>query len=220
MPVFPLFLELGGRPCLVAGAGAVGVAKARSLVEAGAEVLLVDPAPGAEALALEAADPRVTLERRAVRDEDCEGREVVFACTGDDDVDSAVERASTRAGAICCRADARARVASGAVLRRGEVCVAVSSGGASPALAAEARDRIAAVVGDEFAVAAGLLAGLRSRLKNEVADAALRREALTQPLVASLLEDLRAGRVEAARVAVELALERARAGAGDGRCTR
>lgn len=226
MPIFPIFLELAGRSCLVAGAGAVGAGKARSLAEAGAEVVLVDPSPAAAAVDLAAGSPRVRLERREFRDDDCDGRTLVFACTGDEDIDTAIERASERAGAICCRADGRGRASSGALLRRGDVCVAVSSAGASPALAAEARDRIAAVVGEEFAAAAGLLADLRKNLREQVADASARREALAAPLVRALLEDLGAGREADARAAVDRALEAARraacaaAGAEERRCTR
>ncbi len=226
MPVFPIFLELDGRGCLVAGAGAVGVAKARSLADAGAEVLLVDPSPCEAALELVGARARVRLERRAFRDEDCDGRALVFACTGDEDADASVERACRRVGAICCRADGRGFVSAGAVLRRGEVCVAVSSGGASPVLAAEARDGVATVVGEEYGAAAGLLAELRTRLRGDVADASVRREALGRPLVQEVLAELRAGRRENARAAVERALEAARRaaaappGAQEQGCTR
>ncbi|MEW5935766.1 MAG: siroheme synthase, partial [Bacillota bacterium] len=67
---------------------------------------------------------------------------------------------------------------SPAVLQRGPVTVAVSTGGASPALAALIRDRIADVVGDEVGEWAEVLASFRRRVQERVGDAAARQDLL------------------------------------------
>lgn len=230
MQVFPVFLDLANRPCLVVGGGTVGCDKASALAAAGADVLVVDPSASAPAVSLSAVEGGLSVETRLFRDEDCERRVLVFACTNDESVNAAVARAAAARGVPCCRADGGGGdFSTGALLRRGEVCVAVSSTGTSPAVAVEARDRIASVVGEEFGIAARMLGGLRERLRGRVANASTRAEALRGNLIAELLEALRSGHDDRARSLVEDAYEAAcRAdaqGSGQGtaqgsRCTR
>jgi precorrin-2 dehydrogenase/sirohydrochlorin ferrochelatase len=205
--LFPVFLDLARRPCLVVGGGAVGRHKAAALAAAGATVLVVDPSPPASLLSLAGTEPAVTVEAREFRDGDCAGRILVFACTENEGVNAAVAAAAAAHGALCCRADGGGDFSTGALLRRGEFCVAVSSGGSSPGLAVHARDRIAVVVGDEFGVAARLLRALRERLRGRVPEASARASALRSVQVADLLEALRAGDEGAARTLVDGAYE-------------
>jgi precorrin-2 dehydrogenase/sirohydrochlorin ferrochelatase len=150
--------------------------------------------------------PGLRVETRPFRDQDCDRRVLVFACTNDPEANDAVARAATACGVPCCRADgARGDFSTGAVLRRGEVCVAVSTTGSSPVLAVEARDRIAAVVGEEYAVATRMLGDLRDRLRDNVADASARAGALRGSLTSDLLEALRGGNDDEARALVEKA---------------
>lgn len=226
MRPFPVFLDLSGRPCLVVGGGAVGCRKARGLVEAGARVLVVDPAPGDALRLLRTENPSLEMKERTFEDGDCEGRFLVYACTPCADVNSAVAAAASRHGALCSRADGGGDFSGAAVLRRGRLCLAVSSGGLSPTLAALARDRAAAAVGEEFAEAAELLGELRERVLDEGGgrDAG---EALGVATAAAVVEALGAGRREDARRLVEEAWGRVRvsapsAGSGTGSttCTR
>lgn len=218
MKRFPVFLDVCGRPCLVVGAGRVGLAKAKSLVDAGASVLAVDPAPGAQAAAMAG----LTIEARAFRSDDCRGRFLVFACTGDAGVNEAVAAAARAAGALCCRADdgAEGDFTTGATLRRGDVCIAVSTGGASPGLSIEARDRVATVVGEEFGEAAHLLGTLRDRLGPNAGN---RAAALGGNLARDVVAALESGARPQAEALVEEAFvtSRARTTASEGdQCTR
>lgn len=210
MQVFPVFFDLTQRPCLVVGGGRVGCDKASALVAAGADVLVVDPSASAPAVALATIERRLVVATRPFCDEDCRGRVLAFACTDDGSVNAAVARAASSLGIPCCRVDGGGDFSTGALLRRGEVCVAVSSAGTSPALAIEARDRIAAVVGDEFAAAARLLGGLRERLRSSVTSATARTEALRGNLTRDLLEALRNGHHDRALALVDEAYEAAR----------
>jgi precorrin-2 dehydrogenase/sirohydrochlorin ferrochelatase len=213
--VFPVFLDLAHRPCLVVGGGEVGREKAASLAAAGADVLVVDPSPSRSTLSLAETESRVAVDLRPFREDDCAGRRLVFACTDDEAVNAAVLRASSDRGVLCCRADAGGDFSTGALLRRGDLCVAVSSGGTSPALAIEARDRAAAAIGEEFGKAAELLGQLRERLRGAVPDASARVAALRGTLVAAVLEALRDGDDDGARALVDEAFDSARRAAGD-----
>lgn len=216
MQVFPIFLDVRGRSCLVAGGGAVGLEKAQRLREAGAEVVVLDPAPSAATREFASGDPAVTIVPREFRPDDCDGRALVFACTADDTVNAQVLEAARARGILVQRTDGNAEAGEvgdflgGAVLRRGELCVAVSSGGASPAFASATRDRIAEVVGDEFGEAVAMLGQLRSRLRAEVADPLARRRASRAVVDGGLVDLLREGRRAEAAALVATALDEAR----------
>lgn len=221
MTAFPLFLDLARRCCLVVGGGAVGCDKARQLAGAGAQVLVVEPEPSRELFDLAAASPAVTIEARLFEPGDCRGKLLVFTCTGDEAVNDAAAADAAACGALCCRSDGGAGgdFSTGAVLRRGDVCVAVSSGGASPALAAAARDLLAPVIGDEFAAAAEMLGRLRDQLQSCVPDGRARRAALRDAAAAELLGALREGRRADAEAVLARVLRRA-IHAEENPCTR
>jgi siroheme synthase-like protein len=149
---FGAFLRLRGRRCLVVGGGAIGERKARDLLRAGAAVTLVSPAltSGLAALARAGA---IAHRPRAFRGADARGATLVIAATGIADVDTTVAAAARRHKSLVNVVDrpAACDVILPSVLRRGRLQIAVSTGGASPALAREIRKRLEAVIGPEYA---------------------------------------------------------------------
>ena len=132
---FPLHLRLGGRRVLVVGGGAVAARRARSLVEAGADVRVV-------AVEVTAALPDVPVERRAFADDDVDGAWLVLACTGV--VDAAVAAACEQRRVWCVRAD-DAELSTAwvpAVARVDDVVVSVTAG-RDPRRAVALRDALA-----------------------------------------------------------------------------
>ena len=148
---FPAFLDLRGRRCLVVGGGAVADRKVQGLLQCGARVTVVSPAL-VPALARLVAAGRVEHRARAFRRIDARCVLVVSA-TGVAEVDDAVAEAARRHGALVNAVDrpARCDFIYGSVLRRGELQIAVSTGGRAPALAREIRRRLEPVVGAEYA---------------------------------------------------------------------
>jgi precorrin-2 dehydrogenase/sirohydrochlorin ferrochelatase len=140
---FPVFLDLRGRRCLVVGGGAVAERKVQALVDCEADVVVVSltATPGLAALA---ATGVVAYRERRFRRSDVRGCALVVAATGVAEVDRAVAASARRAGALVNVVD-RAEACDfilPSVLRRGELQVAVSTGGRSPALAREIRQRL------------------------------------------------------------------------------
>jgi siroheme synthase-like protein len=154
-----------GRDCLVVGGGAVAARKARELARCGAAVSVVAPVVEPELSAL----PGVAVEARPYRSSDVSRRFLVVAATDDRAVNRRVA-ADAEASGVWVNAvddpDACSFTAP-AVLRRGPVAVAVSTGGRSPALAAWLRDRLAEVVGPELGPLAELLSEARAALQAE-----------------------------------------------------
>ncbi|WP_305041824.1 precorrin-2 dehydrogenase/sirohydrochlorin ferrochelatase family protein [Geoalkalibacter sp.] len=160
MAEYPLSVRLTGRRCVVVGAGAVGRRKVAGLLAAGARVRVVDPR--AEALA-ELAD--VEAEQRPWRAEDVEGAFLVFAATDDRELNARIVAAARAAGALAQAVDdpRGGDFHLPAVLRRGDLTLAVSTGGLSPALAAAVRDRLAREYGPEWARVLEIAAALRQK---------------------------------------------------------
>ena len=145
--MYPIVVRLQGRRCLVVGGGRVALRKVEGLMAAGALVSVVAPAVE-EGIALLAREGVVTVEERPYRAEDMAGAWLVFAATDDPAVQQAVFDDAERAGVWVNAADEPERCAFflPAVHRRDPVLVAVSTQGASPALAGWLRDRLAAAL--------------------------------------------------------------------------
>lgn len=168
----PLQLRVRGRRCLVVGAGPVGTRRAATLAAAGADVVVVAPEPCADAEVL-ARDGVVELRRRTALDSDVQDCLLVVTATGVSDVDESIARAATASGALVNRADGGGDgdVTLPAVVRRGPVQVAVSTGGAAPGLARELARRLDESLGaltglDDAGVA--LLVDLVAELRSEL----------------------------------------------------
>src|SRR5881296_4234132 len=149
---FPAFLDLRGRRCLVVGGGAIAERKVHGLLECGARVGVVSPAL-VPALARLVASGRIEHRARAFRKADARRCVLVVAATGTAAVDDAVAVAARRHNALVNAVDrpARCDFIYGSVLRRGELQVAVSTGGRAPALAREIRRRLESIIGPEYA---------------------------------------------------------------------
>src|SRR5688572_26450056 len=125
-------LDLEGRSCLVVGGGQVALEKVRGLLECGARVTAVAPRVTEELLELD-----VELVRRGYRDSDLVGRFLVVAATSTTSVNRRVHAEAETRSLPCNVVDVPELCSFilPAVLRRDPIAVAVSTGGASPALA-------------------------------------------------------------------------------------
>jgi precorrin-2 dehydrogenase/sirohydrochlorin ferrochelatase len=151
-------LDLRGRRCVVVGGGSVGLEKTRGLLACGADVTVVSPELHAELASL-----GVTVRRRRYRSSDLSGAFLVIAATADRAVNERVHRDAEERGMLCNVADVPdlCNFILPAVHREGPIAVAVSTGGASPALAKRIRDDVAAMLTPTHAELAERLAELR-----------------------------------------------------------
>lgn len=137
--LYPLFMDVSGRRCVVVGGGGVATRKARALLESGAIVTVVSPevTPGIEGM-------DVTVERRPYAPGDLAGSFLAFAATDSREVNAAVAREARESGIPVNVADrpAEGDFAVPSTLRRGGLQVAISTGGASPTLARGIRDAL------------------------------------------------------------------------------
>jgi precorrin-2 dehydrogenase/sirohydrochlorin ferrochelatase len=175
---FPAFLDLRGRRCLVVGGGEVGERKARALLECGAHVTVVSPAmtPGLAALAERG---RIEARARTLRRSDVRGCTLAVVATGDPRVDGATAALARRCRVLVNVVDRREHCdfIMPSVLHRGELQIAVSTGGRSPALAREIRRRLEGLFGPEYAALIQRVGADRRRARATATTAAGRLEA-------------------------------------------
>jgi precorrin-2 dehydrogenase / sirohydrochlorin ferrochelatase len=138
--LFPLFLKLEGRPCLVVGAGTIAASKIASLIEAGANVTVVAPWASDELRKL-AGDGKFRWLARKYEASDLDGVFLVIAATSDSSVNRAVFLEAQRLGILCNAVDdpPHCDFYFPAVVRRGDLQIAISTAGQSPALAQRLR---------------------------------------------------------------------------------
>ncbi len=150
------------------GGGAVAERKIRALIEARARVTVVAPQTTA-AIDDWSASGAVRLERRAYRRGDLRGARLAYVAAGDDEVNRAARDEADAESVWLNVADhpALCDFFEPAVLRRGRLAVAISTGGASPALAVRLRDRLQRDIGPEYADLLDRLADLRTRCRQE-----------------------------------------------------
>ena len=175
-PLFPMFLKLAGRPCLVVGAGSIAEQKIRGLIDSGAQVRVV--APAASAAVTEAAGNRALIWlRRTYQPTDLNGVFLVVAATSSTEVNHAIYREAQQRGILCNVVDdpPHCDFFYPAVVRRGHFQIAISTGGLSPALAQRVRKQLE----DQFPPIYGewleQLGRTREALFQQVSDPELRR---------------------------------------------
>lgn len=165
MSLFPMFLKLEDRECLVVGAGAIGEPKIRSLLVAGAKVRVV----ALEARPAVAEWSRLGVirwEARSFEAKDVDGAVLVVAATSLREVNEAVFQAARNRGILCNAVDdpERCDFYYGSLVRRGDLQVAISTAGQSPALAQRLRHDIEATISPEYAGWLDRLGKIRRRM--------------------------------------------------------
>ncbi len=189
MSEYPIMLQLAGKDCVVVGSGPVGMRKVRGLLSAGARVRLVSPT-GLQQADLE----NVEIIPRVFCSGDLDGACLVFAATGDNDSDRAVATEARRLGIPVCLAGLpeEGDFSLPAVLRRGDLTVAVTTAGRSPALATLVRDQLEALLPDTWAIVLEIAAAVRQRALSDPDSVDYNAEKLRHLLSGSLLELLAA----------------------------
>ncbi|MEO3947176.1 NAD(P)-dependent oxidoreductase [Gorillibacterium sp. CAU 1737] len=193
---YPLILKLVGTKCLVVGGGPVAERKTASLLAAGAKVTLLAPALTAN-LAGWAAEGKILWQERNVQTGDVaeSGARLVFAACGDRSVNRSVCAEAEEAGCLSNNVDEpeEGSFTVPAVVRRGDLVIAVSTGGASPTAARTLAREIADRYGEDYATYTAFLREVREHVKASTADKELRRRllkeaAIGEPALAAIRE--------------------------------
>jgi len=192
--LFPMFLKLGGRPCLVVGAGTVAESKIASLIEADAQVLVVAPdaTPGVRSWAQA---NRVEWRQRGFQPSDLDGMFIVVAATSSTELHKQIFQEATRRGVLCNIVDVPelCDFYYPAVVQRGALQIAVSTSGQSPALAQRLRTELEEQFGAEYEAWLEYLGEARDKLQSQKLDPEERKRLLHKLASKEALEAFRRG---------------------------
>ncbi len=204
MSYFPVFLDLKNRPVLFVGNGPETEAKLRQLRQTGADLRVISPEPLPVMNQLAQAG-QIVLHVRDFRESDVADVWLVISSSEDRALNARISAAAQRARIFCNIVDVTnlCSFISPAILRQGEVQVAISTGGASPALAQRLKAEIAGIFGPEYGVMADLLGGLRARVMQEIPDREERFALFHRMVQSEMLPLIRAGNVAAAKQIAE-----------------
>jgi uroporphyrin-III C-methyltransferase len=167
MSLLPIFLKLDGRRGLLVGAGSVALDKVATLLKTGLMLRVVAPKARPEIRALAAAG-RLEWAQRAFEPADLDGNFVVIAATDVADVNAAVYRGCVERGIVCNSVDdiPNCDFFFGSVVARGDLQIAISTAGESPAVAQRLRREIDALLPEDL----GMWLSNLGELRREVID--------------------------------------------------
>jgi siroheme synthase-like protein len=213
-PFYIACLKLTGRRCLVVGGGDIGLEKVEGLLACDAKVVLVAP-DAIEPLAALAAEGSIEWERREYRGEDLERTFIAIAATNDTDVNIRVYEDAERRAMLVNIVDVPplCNFILPAIVRTGPLAIAISTAGASPALAKRMKREISELFGEEYARLAVILNDARGWAKGTLPTYQDRKEFFEgivngDPDPVELLRD---GQEAAVLATIEAAKERAAA---------
>jgi len=199
LQLYPMALKIAGRRCVVVGGGTIAERKVLSLVQCQARVVVISPevTPTLEDMA---ASGTIGVARRRFEPADATGAVVMIAATDDRAVNESVKTAGNAAGALVNVVDVPdlCDFYVPASLRRGDIQITISTGGACPALAKRLREELEAHFGPEYETYSDILAQLRLDLREAVSEPGRRKQAEEDYLNSPALNLIRSGNTQEA----------------------
>ena len=165
---YPIFLNVSGKKCMVVGGGQVALRKARALLSSGANIEVISPALCSELDRL-AEDGEITVLRKHYQPGDLRGAFIAIAATDDRRINLEVAKEARETAIpvnVVDDADSSDFILPSCICR-GDVTIAISTAGRSPALARKIRTRLEKDLGDEYAALALLIAEVRAEVKDQ-----------------------------------------------------
>ena len=165
MRYYPICLDIQNRNCLVVGGGSVGTRKVITLLNCGADVTVVSPSASAHLQEL-ANNGSVMIKNRTFRFSDLAGMFLVCSATDNQKLNRQIHAKAEDLGMLCNVAD-RPEVCNfilPSIVNRGDLIIAISTSGQSPALAKKLRQDLEKVFGNEYAEFLKLMGAVRKKL--------------------------------------------------------
>jgi precorrin-2 dehydrogenase/sirohydrochlorin ferrochelatase len=194
---FPINLNIQGRKCLIIGGGKVAERKVESLLQCGADICLVSPkvTQNLEKLAGEGAIKLISREYVA---DDLDGCFLVISATNDQQVNQKIANDCLSRNILINVVDDpdKCNFTVPSVLRRGSLCIAVSTDGKSPTLAKKIREELEERFGAEYAEFLDLMGEIRDQVIRDISDEEKRRTIFKCLIDSDILDLIRKGNKE------------------------
>jgi len=193
--LYPIYLHVAGKNCLIIGGGPVAERKAASLLEYGANIKIVSP--GAEKRIADWAEQnRLQWIARAFDRHDLENVFMVFIATDDNSLNKEIADLCRQKGILVNAVDdpPNCDFFVPSVLRRDSLAIAISTEGRSPLFAARLRRRLETIITEEYGQFVDILGQIREELRHSSLDITQRKQVLEQIVDSDLLDLLLDGR--------------------------
>lgn len=192
MRYYPVCLDIQNRPCLVVGGGQVGTRKVNTLLACGAAVTVISPEATDQLIAL-AEGGRITLKQRAYRSTDQDRMFLVIGATDDQALNDRIHVDAENAGRLCNIADQPryCNFVLPAIVEQGDLMIAISTSGNSPAFAKHLRRQLQAQFGPEYGIFLALMGAARARLLKRAHAPEAHKPLFEQLIAQGLLEMIR-----------------------------
>lgn len=194
MNLYPIYLKLKDKKCLVVGGGKVAQRKIEGLKECEADITVVSPALTPE-LSDAVKRGEIRYICRGFFESDVEGMALVIAATDDSELNSIIARRCNELGILVNVVDdpEMSTFFVPALIRRGQLCISISTGGKSPLLAKRIKEHLESQIGSEFEEFVSLIGDLRKQIQAEIPDQAQRQilwENILTPDFVSLIKTM------------------------------
>jgi len=198
MRYYPVNLDIHNRNCLVVGGGSVGTRKATTLLHCGARVTVVSPEATPRLLEM-AASGSIELQKRAFRPSDLDGRFLVVGATDNEELNREIHTCAERLGLLCNIADrpAACNFILPSIVNRGDLIIAISTSGKSPAFAKKLRKELEKKFGNEYAEFLKLMGAIRKKLLSAKHEPEAHKHLFEQLIDRDLLALIKAGQNDA-----------------------
>ncbi|MCX7981518.1 MAG: bifunctional precorrin-2 dehydrogenase/sirohydrochlorin ferrochelatase [Syntrophales bacterium] len=192
MKYYPVFLKVEDRLCVVVGGGAVAERKVLRLLQCGARVMVVSPhlTPGLEDLCQK---KKIEVVREAYHPSHLKGAFLIIGATDDIETNEQIFRDSLKENVLVNIVDdpQKCNFILPSLLERGDLSIAISTAGKSPALARKIRQDLSHLLGPEYAILLKILGNLRKRYREVEPDGIRRMRTYERLLSSNLLEAIR-----------------------------
>ena len=194
--MYPVCLDISGKLCVIIGGGRVAERKVKGLLDSGAYIRVISPEVTDE-LARLAEEGRIDWRKKSYKSDDLHKGWLVFAATNHREIQELICRQAEEKGQLinvvddtgCCNFQVPATV------RRGDLILAVSTNGKSPAVSAMIRKQLEGLFGQEYEVLLNLMAMIRQQAVTESATQADRKKIYKKILHKDIIEWIRAGKM-------------------------
>jgi precorrin-2 dehydrogenase/sirohydrochlorin ferrochelatase len=197
MRYYPIYLDVKNRDCLVIGGGSVGTRKVLTLLACGANVTVVST-NATEKLHKLSNNGVIKLKERPFQTADLDDRFLVIGATDDQELNFNIHAEAERRGLLCNIAD-RPKACNfilPSIVNRGDLIIAISTSGKSPAFAKKLRKQLEAQFGDEYAEFLDLMGKIRKKLLGEDHEPEAHKHLFEQLIERGLVQMLRNGDTE------------------------
>jgi precorrin-2 dehydrogenase/sirohydrochlorin ferrochelatase len=165
MRYYPIYLDVQNRHCLVVGGGSVGARKISTLLDCGASVTVVSPRISAKLNEL-AKKTTLIIKKRPFQFSDLKDKFLVIGATDNQELNQQIHAEAERLGILCNIADRpeACNFILPSIVKKGDLVIAISTSGSSPAFAKKLRKDFEKQFGNEYAAFLELMGAIRKKL--------------------------------------------------------